>query len=69
MTIMIKEAQEENEFLMDVIEGLSQKQKTLPCKYFYDQKGSELFEKICELDEYYITKTEIKLLNENNLFI
>ncbi|MFM6279746.1 MAG: L-histidine N(alpha)-methyltransferase, partial [Dolichospermum sp.] len=40
----------------DVIEGLSKKQKNLPAKYFYDDPGSLLFEKICELPEYYPTR-------------
>ena len=42
----------------DVIEGLSSKPKTLPPKYFYDQRGSQLFEEICQLHEYYPTRTE-----------
>lgn len=46
----------------DVIEGLSAVQKTLPPKYFYDEKGSLLFEKICELPEYYPTRTETAIL-------
>jgi dimethylhistidine N-methyltransferase len=46
----------------DVAEGLSRHPKQLPCKYFYDSKGCELFEKICELEEYYITRTELALL-------
>ena len=49
-------------FIDDVIEGLSKKNKTLPCKYLYDEAGSNLFEEICELDEYYITRTELSLL-------
>ena len=52
-------------FIDDVIEGLSKKDKTLPCKYFYDEAGSELFEEICDLDEYYITRTELNLLEKN----
>ena len=36
----------------------------LPCKFFYDQSGSRLFESICELDEYYLTRTEIAILSE-----
>jgi L-histidine Nalpha-methyltransferase len=48
----------------EVVTGLSQRQKTLPCKYFYDKKGSELFEQICDLDEYYVTRTELKLLEQ-----
>ncbi|WP_348918727.1 L-histidine N(alpha)-methyltransferase [Adonisia turfae] len=42
----------------DVIEGLTQIPKSLPPKYFYDHLGSELFEKICTLPEYYPTRTE-----------
>jgi dimethylhistidine N-methyltransferase len=52
-------------FLRDVIEGLSQPQKTLPCQYFYDEIGSNLFEQITELPEYYPTRTEIGILKEN----
>ncbi len=52
------------EFLSDVISGLSSAQKRLPCKYFYDEKGSDLFEQITNLDEYYPTRTELKLLKE-----
>lgn len=46
-------------FLHDVRVGLRQPQKRLPCKYLYDQRGSELFDQICELDEYYPTRTEL----------
>lgn len=49
-------------FLDDVVEGLSQPQKSLSPKYFYDAEGSRLFEAICELAEYYPTRTEIGLL-------
>jgi L-histidine N-alpha-methyltransferase len=44
-------------FLEDVIAGLSGSPKRLPCKYFYDQRGSELFDRICTLEEYYPTRT------------
>ncbi len=46
----------------DVRWGLSQPQKQLPSKYFYDTRGSELFEAITELPEYYPTRTETGLL-------
>jgi L-histidine Nalpha-methyltransferase len=46
----------------DVLEGMSRKQKALPSKYFYDARGSQLFEKICDLPEYYPTRTEISIL-------
>jgi dimethylhistidine N-methyltransferase len=57
-------APEPDDFLSDVVAGLGERPKTLPCKYFYDAKGSQLFDEICELPEYYPTRTEIALLNE-----
>jgi dimethylhistidine N-methyltransferase len=48
----------------DVIKGLTEKLKSLPPKYFYDDPGSQLFEKICELPEYYPTRTEAWILQE-----
>ncbi|BFM15505.1 L-histidine N(alpha)-methyltransferase [Maricurvus nonylphenolicus] len=48
--------------LSEVLDGLSQQQKSLPSKYFYDTEGSELFDQICELDEYYPYRTEIAML-------
>lgn len=49
----------------DVIKGLTQSQKSLPPRYFYDDRGSELFEQICQLPEYYPTRTEAAILREN----
>ncbi|MBE9193667.1 L-histidine N(alpha)-methyltransferase [Gloeocapsopsis crepidinum LEGE 06123] len=46
----------------DAIQGLSQTPKTLPCRYLYDDRGSELFEQICDLPEYYPTRTEQGIL-------
>jgi L-histidine Nalpha-methyltransferase len=46
----------------DVIQGLSSSPKTLPAKYFYDDRGSHLFETICDLPEYYLTRTEGQIL-------
>jgi L-histidine Nalpha-methyltransferase len=46
----------------DVIRGLRQTPKTLPCRYFYDDRGSELFEQITDLPEYYPTRTEQAIL-------
>jgi L-histidine Nalpha-methyltransferase len=46
----------------DVISGLTQTPKTLLPRYFYDDRGSELFEQICELPEYYVTRTETSIL-------
>ena len=47
----------------DVIEGLRKPQKTIPAKYFYDQAGSEIFDRITQAPEYYVTRTELALLN------
>jgi len=52
----------EQSFSSAVAEGLSNAQKTLPCRFFYDVVGSELFEQICELPEYYPTRTEHQIL-------
>lgn len=49
-------------FLTDSLAGLSQTPKRLPCKYFYDQRGSQLFDQICETDEYYLTRTETAIM-------
>ena len=52
-------------FLNDVVAGLSRRQKTLPCRYFYDDRGSALFEEITELPEYYPTRTEALILKKH----
>lgn len=52
-------------FLDDVLTGLARPQKTLPPKYFYDVRGCELFEQICELPEYYPTRTELAIMREH----
>lgn len=57
-------APEPDHFLADVLTGLGRPQKKLPCKYIYDEKGSQLFDQICELPEYYPTRTEMALLEE-----
>lgn len=48
-----------------VREGLSQPRKTLPCRYFYDHEGSRLFESICDLPEYYLTRAEDAILADH----
>lgn len=49
-------------FREEVLHGLTQPQKTLPCKFFYDERGSQLFDQICELEEYYLTRTEMAIM-------
>ena len=48
-------------FREDLIAGLSQPQKQIPPKYFYDAAGSRLFDRICRLAEYYPTRTELAI--------
>ena len=47
-----------------MLQGLQDARKELPSKYFYDEVGSQLFEQICELDEYYLTRTELGIMQE-----
>ncbi|HUW30761.1 MAG TPA: L-histidine N(alpha)-methyltransferase [Planctomycetota bacterium] len=53
-------------FREEVLRGLRKHQKQIPCKYLYDDEGSRLFDQICELEEYYITRTEIGILDRDN---
>src|SRR5271166_5272400 len=55
----------EESFRDAVLKGLGAAQKAIPCKFFYDARGSALFEEICRLPEYYPTRTEIAILEEN----
>lgn len=48
-------------FLQDVIGGLTATPRSIPCKYLYDTRGSELFERICETPEYYVTRADLAL--------
>lgn len=50
-----------DETLEEVIAGLRRRQKTLPAKLFYDERGSRLFDAICDTDEYYVTRTEMDI--------
>ncbi len=58
------ETEREN-LLEEILEGLNKSQKELPSKLFYDKKGSSLFDEICDLDEYYLTRTETSIMIEN----
>jgi dimethylhistidine N-methyltransferase len=54
-----------NEDIDEIIGGLTAPQKQLAPKYFYDERGSELFDEICRLPEYYPTRTELALMDEH----
>ncbi|MDX1636613.1 MAG: L-histidine N(alpha)-methyltransferase [Balneolaceae bacterium] len=58
-------ALQQKSILDEVISGLRKPQKTLPSKLFYDERGSELFEQITRLDEYYLTRTELAILEDH----
>jgi dimethylhistidine N-methyltransferase len=51
--------------MREIVEGLSQSQKTISPKYFYDERGSRLFDKITELPEYYLTDAELEIMRAN----
>src|SRR5262252_1020501 len=52
-------------FLAAVQAGLARTQKSIPPKYFYDERGSRLFEQICALPEYYLTRAELATMQAN----
>ncbi len=54
-----------SDFLEQAIAGLSSSPRTLPSKFFYDERGSDLFLRICELPEYYVTRTETEILRQH----
>src|SRR6266516_5542384 len=54
--------QQHEAFARDVAQGLAAPQKTLPAKYFYDARGSQLYEQICDLPEYYPYRAEREIL-------
>ena len=55
----------EADFAADVLRGLTAAAKSLDCRYFYDEAGSQLFEEICDLPEYYLTRAEHSLLRRH----
>ena len=55
----------EDSFRAALIEGLSRRKKAIPCRFLYDARGSDLFEQICALPEYYPTRTEVGILKDN----
>jgi len=61
-TALREHAPAPDDFLHDVLEGLRQPRKQIPCKYLYDARGAQLFEEICTLDEYYPTRTELGIM-------
>ncbi len=54
----------EESFRDAVLAGLTRRAKSIPCRFLYDERGSALFEEICELPEYYLTRTEMAILRD-----
>ncbi|WP_020475885.1 L-histidine N(alpha)-methyltransferase [Zavarzinella formosa] len=65
MTIRAGALSSSDLFRADVLAGLSLPQKRIPSKYFYDAAGSRLFDQITELDEYYLTRTELAIVRKD----
>lgn len=63
--MLIDHEPQAGDFLAEVLAGFTQSPRRLPCKYFYDHKGSLLFDAICELPEYYPTRTELGVMREH----
>jgi dimethylhistidine N-methyltransferase len=61
-----RKQRQDSQFLADVVRGLRQNPKQLSCKYFYDARGSALFDAICKLDEYYLTRTELAIMRRHS---
>jgi len=57
--------QSTNQFAHDILKGLSAPEKSISSRYFYDEKGSRIFEEIMELDEYYLTNCEWDILKKH----
>jgi len=60
------ELPDQADFREDVLRGLRAQPRKLPPKFFYDRRGSELFDAICRLPEYYLTRTEMAILRANS---
>jgi L-histidine N-alpha-methyltransferase len=63
--VRVPEERNPETFAQAVRAGLTSSPKTLPCRFFYDGEGSQLFERICDLPEYYLTRTEDAILREH----
>jgi len=53
------------EMVKDIRQGMMKRQKSIPAKYFYDARGSQLFDQICTTPEYYLTETELSILDRS----
>ena len=63
LAYLTEQDDETTDELGEIIEGLNESQKSISPKYFYDERGSQLFDRICDLPEYYLTRTELAIMN------
>ena len=63
--VQLTEQVEVNDDLGEILAGLEKPQKSLSPKFFYDEYGSRLFDEICELPEYYLTNTELSIMQSH----
>ena len=63
--VVAYQSSESEDSLGEILAGLNAPQKHISPKYFYDERGSELFDQICELPEYYLTRTELQLMDQH----
>ncbi len=64
LSLQVGETADREEFRRAVLDGLSARPRAIPAKFLYDAKGSALFDEICELPEYYLTRTETAILKQ-----
>ena len=64
LTLEVAETADREEFRQAVLDGLSRSPRAIPAKFLYDARGSALFDDICALPEYYLTRTETAILRE-----
>jgi dimethylhistidine N-methyltransferase len=62
LSLKVAESADREEFRRAVLDGLSARPRAIPAKFLYDARGSALFDEICELPEYYLTRTETAIL-------
>jgi dimethylhistidine N-methyltransferase len=63
--VLTKQDEDVTNELAEIFAGLGAATKTLPPKFFYDERGSDLFDRICDLPEYYLTRTELDIVRHN----
>jgi dimethylhistidine N-methyltransferase len=65
LNLQVAETADREEFRRAVLDGLSRHPRAIPAKFLYDARGSALFDEICELPEYYLTRTETEILRQH----